>query len=65
MTPAETRKRVLRALERGPLYIGALPLIVGAAPAQVEAAVRELRRQRRVTRDAAGTVALEKVAHAG
>ena len=56
MTPRETRERVLRALERGPLYIGALPLIVNAAPAQVEAAVRELKRQGRVSRDIHGTV---------
>ena len=56
MTPRETRERILRAIRPGPLYIGALPIIVDAAPAQVEAAVRELVRQGKVTRNLQGTV---------
>jgi len=56
VTPRETRELIMRALARGPLYIGVLPLIVGATPAQVDAAVRELARQKLVTRNVAGTV---------
>lgn len=48
----------MHALRRGPLYIGALPLVTDLAPAQVEAGVRELARQGKVTRDIHGTVTL-------
>ena len=58
MTDAELQVRILKALGKGPLYLGVLPLIVDAHEIPVRKAVRELAKRGAVTVNAEATVRL-------
>lgn len=58
MTEGELEVRIVRALTRGPLYLGALPLIVDAHRIPVEKVTRDLRDRGAVTISPELTVAL-------
>lgn len=63
MTPAEMRRHVLRHLDKGPLYVGALPVVTGLSEAQVYATVRALTKAGQATRNAQGTVTITEAGH--
>jgi DNA-binding IclR family transcriptional regulator len=48
---ATVMERILRALERGPLYEGVLPAIVGTSPAHARRVLRHLQTAGHVARD--------------
>lgn len=55
---ATIQERILRALARGPLYEGVIPLVVGTTPAHARRILRHLRTLGHVRRDDAGTWSL-------
>lgn len=55
MKDATMQTRIIRALERGPLYEGVVPLVVGTTPAHARRILLHLQTLGHVTRDAEGT----------
>jgi hypothetical protein len=50
LAPREARERVLRALARGPLYEGAVPMMANLSEREGDRALRELQRAGRIER---------------
>ena len=50
MTREQVKARIVAALQSGPLYFGALPLIVGATEQEIRGALADLHVESRVER---------------